>query len=431
MEKILIKNGRVVNPDNKIDEVLDILIEGSKIKYLKKPLSITADKIINAQGKIVVPGLIDMHVHLREPGREDEETIASGTKAAAMGGITSVCCMANTNPCIDNVSGVKFVLLKAEKEGLINVFPIGSITKNLLGKELSSMGEMSKAGIVAVSDDGNLIMNAKIMRRALEYAKTFNLPTIVHCEDLNLSHNGVMNEGKVSAILGLAGIPREAENIMVARDIALANLTGAKLHIAHVSTKESVTLIKEAKRKGIKVTCETCPHYFTLTEKNVGKYNTNMKMKPPLRTQTDINAIKEGLAEGTIDCIVSDHAPHLDIEKNTEFNLAAFGIIGLETLLPLIMVELVEKKVLSLSEAIKKVTLNPATILGLKEGRLKKGEYANLTIIDPQMELKIGNDFFHSKCKNSPFIGRKLKGFAVTTIVEGRIVMENRTFVSN
>ncbi len=431
MKKILIKNGKVIDPASKTNELLDILIEGNKISSLKKSFSFTAEKVIDAQGKIVVPGLIDMHVHLREPGREDEETIASGTKAAAMGGITSVCCMANTNPCIDNVSGVKFILLRAQNEGLVNVFPIGSVTKELLGRELSPMGEMSKAGIVAVSDDGSSIMNAKIMRRALEYAKTFNLPVIVHSEDLNLSQGGVMNEGKMSAILGLTGIPREAENIMVARDIALAELTGAKIHIAHVSTKESVSLVKEAKKKGIKVTCETCPHYFTLTEKSVGKYNTNMKMKPPLRTQDDIKAIRDGLADETIDCIVSDHAPHLDIEKDTEFNLAAFGVVGLETILPLIMVELVEKKVLSLSEAIKKVTLNPATILKLKKGRIKVGECADLTIIDSRKELKIDAGFFHSKCKNSPFIGTKLKGFAVTTIVKGKIVMENRTFVSN
>lgn len=431
MKKILIKNGRVIDPANKIDKILNILIEGNKIASLKKSPSTNCQKIIDASGKIVVPGLIDMHVHLREPGREDEETISSGTKAAAMGGITSVCCMANTNPCIDNVSGVHFILLKAKNEGVINIFPIGTITKELKGCELSEIGKMSKAGIVAISDDGKSVMNAQIMRRALEYAKTFNLPVIEHCEDSNLSQNGIMNEGKMSTILGLKGIPREAERIIVSRDIALAELTGAKLHIAHVSIKESIDLIRCAKQKGIKVTCETCPHYFTLTEEDIKKYNTNMKIKPPLRTHADVKAICSGLADGTIDCIVSDHAPHLDIEKNMEFNLAPFGIIGLETLLPLVFVELVEKKILSLPEAIKKITLNPATILGLKRGKLNVGEYADLTIIDPQMEINISPDFFHSKCKNSPFIGRKLKGFSITTIVNGKIVMENRKLVSN
>jgi len=328
--KLVIRNGRVVDPKNKIDKKVDILIEDGKITKIGesskfRPGDVTRSTItIDATAKVVTPGLVDMHTHLREPGREDEETIASGTRAAAQGGFTSICCMSNTQPVIDSVSGVKFILTTASQEGVVNVYPIGSITKGQKGEELAEIGKMRIAGIVGISDDGKPVMNAHIMRRALEYAKMFNLPVISHCEDLNLSMGGVMNEGFTSTVLGLKGIPRQAEEVMVARDIALAELTSGKLHLAHITTRRSVELIRQAKKK-IKVTCETAPHYFSLSEEDVQGYDTNTKINPPLRTKDDIKALCEGLADGTIDCIASDHAPHLDMEKDLEYNIAPFS----------------------------------------------------------------------------------------------------------
>ncbi len=432
--KLVIRNGRVVDPKNKIDKKVDILIEDGKITKIGesskfRPGDVTRSTItIDATGKVVTPGLLDMHTHLREPGREDEETIASGTRAAAQGGFTSICCMSNTQPVIDSVSGVKFILTTASQEGVVNVYPIGSITKGQKGEELAEIGKMRIAGIVGISDDGKPVMNAQIMRRALEYAKMFNLPVISHCEDLNLSMGGVMNEGFTSTVLGLKGIPRQAEEIMVARDIALAELTSGKLHLAHITTRRSVELIRQAKKKKIKVTCETAPHYFSLSEEDVQGYDTNTKINPPLRTKDDIKALCEGLADGTIDCIVSDHAPHLDVEKDLEYNIAPFGIIGLETMLPLIFTNLVSKKILNLNQAIAKLTVNPANILGLEKGSLSIGSDADLTIIDLNLKKKIGNEFT-SQSKNSPFIGMELKGFPVTTIVGGKVVMKDGKLV--
>lgn len=428
--KSIIRNGRVVDPKNKIDKKVDILIENGKIAKIGessqfRPGEVTRSTItIDATGKVVTPGLIDMHTHLREPGREDEETIASGTRAAAQGGFTSICCMPNTQPVIDSVSGVKFILTTASQEGVVNVYPIGSITKGQKGEELAEIGKMRIAGIVGISDDGKPVMNAQIIRRALEYANMFNLPVISHCEDLNLSLDGVMNEGFTSTILGLKGIPRQAEEIMVARDIALAELTGGKLHLAHITTRRSVELVGQAKKKRISVTCETAPHYLSLSEEDVRGYNTNTKTNPPLRTKDDIKALCEGLADGTIDCIASDHAPHLDVEKDLEYNMAPFGIIGLETMLPLIITNLVRKKILSLNEAIAKLTVNPANILGLEKGSLSIGADADLTIIDLNLEKKVGNEFT-SQSKNSPFIGWELQGFPVVTIVGGKVVMKD------
>jgi len=424
--KLVIRNGRVVDPKNKIDKKVDILIEDGKITKIGesskfRPGDVTRSTItIDATAKVVTPGLVDMHTHLREPGREDEETIASGTRAAAQGGFTSICCMSNTQPVIDSVSGVKFILTTASQEGVVNVYPIGSITKGQKGEELAEIGKMRIAGIVGISDDGKPVMNAHIMRRALEYAKMFNLPVISHCEDLNLSMGGVMNEGFTSTVLGLKGIPRQAEEVMVARDIALAELTSGKLHLAHITTRRSVELIRHAKKK-IKVTCETAPHYFSLSEEDVQGYDTNTKINPPLRTKDDIKALCEGLADGTIDCIASDHAPHLDMEKDLEYNIAPFGIIGLETMLPLIFTNLVSKKILNLNQAIAKLTVNPANILGLEKGSLSIGSDADLTIIDLNLKKKIGNEFT-SQSKNSPFIGMELKGFPVATIVGGKVV---------
>ena len=432
--KLVIRNGRVVDPKNGIDKRLDILVENGKIVKIGEPTQFRPGDVtratvtIDATGKMVTPGLIDMHTHLREPGREDEETIASGTRAAAQGGFTSICCMPNTQPVIDSVSGVKFILTTAAQEGVVNVYPIGSITKGQKGEELAEIGKMRIAGIVGISDDGKPVMNAQIMRRALEYAKMFNLTVISHCEDLNLSLDGVMNEGFISTVLGLQGIPRQAEEIMVARDIALVELTGGKLHLAHITTRGSVELIRQAKKKRIRVTCETAPHYFSLSEEDVQGYNTNTKINPPLRTKDDIKALCEGLADGTIDCIASDHAPHLDVEKDLEYNMASFGIIGLETTVPLVLTNLVRKEILGLSEAIAKLTINPANILGLEKGFLSIGSDADLTIIDLDLKKKIGKEFT-SQSKNSPFIGEELSGFPVATIVAGKVVMEDGKLV--
>jgi len=421
--KLLIKNGRVIDPSNKIDKIYDILVVGDKItkigKNIKEHSSDTT--VIDAKNMIVVPGIIDVHTHLREPGHEEEETIATGTKSAAAGGITTILCMPNTHPVIDNQTAVEFILLKAKNEGSVNVYPIGAVTKGSLGEELTEIGELKKAGVVAISDDGNCIMNALIMRRALEYASMFDLPVVSHCEDINLSKNGVMNEGEISIKLGLKPIPKESEEIIVARDIILSRLTGGHLHIAHVSTKGAVELVREAKRNNINVTAETCPQYFTLTDEAVMSYDTNTKIKPPLRTREDIDAIINGLKDGTIDCIATDHAPHTIEEKNKEYELAPFGIIGLETLIPLVITYLVNKKRLSLRDVISKLTVNPAKIFGLEKGNLSIGSIADITIIDLNKEQVI-KDNFVSKSKNSPFIGWKLKGFPVYTIVSGKIV---------
>ncbi|GHT55810.1 dihydroorotase [Endomicrobiia bacterium] len=417
-----IKNIRIVDPSQKKDSVGNVFIENGKIV---SKLSGNVDKEIDGRGKIAVPGLIDVHSHLREPGQEDKETIYTGTRSAAKGGITTVFCMPNTKPVIDNAPAAEFILLKAQKEGLVNVFPIGCATKGSEGMELSEIGVLKKAGVVAISDDGLPISNSQIMRRALEYTKMFKLPVISHSEDKELSKNGVMNEGKNSTILGLRGIPRQAEEVMVSRDIMLAELTGGYLHIAHVSTAGSVGLVRQAKEKGIKVTAETCPHYFTLTDDIVKVYDANTKMNPPLREQKDVDAIKQGLADGTIDCIATDHAPHIQEEKNREFDLAPFGIIGFETALSLILNELVDKGVLSLSDAIAKMTLNPAKIFNLTaRGSLEEGSIADITIIDQKYSYKFEEESIVSKSKNSPFVGRKFNGGAVMTIVAGNVVWQ-------
>ncbi len=420
--KILLKGGRIIDPESKRNEIADVLIESGKIKKTGKNLK-TKSKVINVKGKIVVPGLIDMHTHLREPGNESEETITSGTMAAAKGGYTTVCSMPNTDPPVDSVSGVKYILTTCAQEGNIRVLPIGAITKERKGVELTEIGKMTKAGIVAISDDGTSVMNALVMRRAMEYSKMFNIIIISHSEDLNLSKNGMMNEGRVSTIMGLKGIPAQAEEVMVARDISLAELTGCHLHLAHITTNRSVSLIKEAKKRKIKVTAEVTPHHLTLTDIDVQGYNTNCKVNPPLRTEKDRKSLIKGLKDSTIDCIATDHAPHLEQEKNKEFDLAPFGITGLETALPLLLSELVEKKYLTLMELIEKMSINPAKILKNEAiGRLKEGTNADITVIDLEIQKTISDEFFLSKSKNSPFIGKKLKGFPVLTIYNGKIV---------
>jgi dihydroorotase len=422
---LIIKNGTVIDPQSKLNTDVDILISDGRIEQLKKGINRADAEIIDAKGKVVVPGFIDVHTHLREPGHEEEETIASGTRAAARGGVTSVFCMPNTHPPLDNAPAVEFVLLKAQKEGIVNVFPIGCVTKGSNGEELAEIGILKKSGIVAISDDGNAVMNSQVMRRALEYTKMFKIPVIAHCEDMALTKNGAMNEGYTSMLLGLRGIPHQSEDIMVSRDIMLSELTGGHLHVAHVSSKDSVELIRQAKKRKVNVTAETCPHYFTLTDEDVKKtdYDTNTKMKPPLRTAEDVKALKEGLKDGTIDCISTDHAPHTIEEKNKEFDLAPFGIVGLETLFSLVLTELVEKKVLTLSEAIAKMALNPAKIFGLKDrGSLRIGNIADIAIIDLKKKYIVRKEDFVSKSKNSPFIGRTLKGVVEKTIVGGKLV---------
>jgi dihydroorotase len=418
---LLIKNGQVIDPANKVDGKLDILVSDGKIAKLGKPGSISADgaQMIDATGSLVVPGLIDMHVHLREPGFEYKETIATGTAAAKAGGFTSVCCMPNTNPVNDNRSVYEFILSQA-KNASARVHPIGAITKGSRGEELAEMSELHAAGCPAVSDDGRPVMNASVMRRAMEYSKIFDMLLISHCEDTALSDKGVMNEGLVSTELGLRGIPRAAEEVMTGRDIALAELTGARLHIAHVSTTGSVRMVRNAKGRGIKVTAETCPHYFSLTQEAVRGYNTMAKMNPPLRTAEDVAAIKQGLRDGTIDVIATDHAPHAADEKSGEFDYAPFGIVGLETALGLAL-NLVGEGILSLAEVIRKFSATPAAILKLDKGTLSVGADADITIIDPNKEWTVDASRFRSKSRNTPFNGWKLRGMAVQTIVGGRI----------
>jgi len=421
--KRLIKGGRLIDPAGGIDEISDLLIEGGKVTAVGRKISPQGAEVIEAQGKVVVPGLVDMHVHLREPGREDEETIHTGTRAAARGGFTSVACMPNTSPVIDNQGTVKFIYSQAGKTGIVSVFPIGSITKGRKGKELAEIGELKESGVVAISDDGSPVENPELMRRALEYAKMFDLPVISHCEDRNLSGEGVMHEGYFSTLLGLTGIPAAAEEVMVARDLELAELSGGFLHLAHVSTARAVEMVRQAKLRGIKVTCETAPHYFSLTAEAVKDFDTNTKMNPPLRTEEDVAAIKEGLKDGTIDVIATDHAPHTIVEKEVEYNLAPFGIIGLETALPLVLTRLVEEKVLTLSQAITRMSLNPAQVLRLDKGTLSVGAAADITIIDLDKKLTVKADELESRSKNSPFLGWKLRGAAIMTIVGGEIVM--------
>ena len=422
--KIVIKDGHIIDPSQGIDRVGDILIEDGKIKEITdqgtKVKNNPEIRIINAQGMIIIPGLIDMHVHLREPGFEYKETIQTGTMAAVKGGFTTVCCMPNTFPVNDNASVTEFIKRKASQEGHCAVLPIGAITKGQKGQELAEIGTMRNEGCIAFSDDGQPVMHSLIMRRALEYSKSFDVPVISHSEDLTLSDDGVINEGLISVTLGLKGIPPEAEQIMIFRDILLAELTGGRLHIAHVSTEGSVNLIRNAKNRGINVTAETCPHYFSLTEDAVQGYNTNAKVNPPLRTLRDIAAIKEGLKDGTIDVIATDHAPHHRDEKMRAFDMAPFGISGLETALGLSL-RLVQEDILTLPQLIEKMTLNPAKIFRINKGTLRAGMDADLLVVDQKKEYTVHAERFISKGKNTPFEGWELKGAPVLTMYKGKI----------
>jgi len=426
--EMIIAGGRVIDPASGLNKVADIYVQDGKIIKIetkklisKKKTSSNNHEIIPGWDKIVTPGLIDVHVHLREPGSEDEETIVSGSKAGVAGGFTSICCMPNTHPPLDSQEAIKFVYDQA-KLAPGRVFCVGAVTKGQKGEELTEIGELVDAGAVAITDDGKPVSNSEVMRRALEYTKMFDIPVIEHCEDLNLSKEGMMNESFTSTLLGLKGIPAIAEEIMVARNIKLAAYTGGRVHIAHLSTAGSVELVREAKKKKINVTCEVTPHHFTLNEEMIASYDTNLKMNPPLRSKKDILAIKAGLKDGTIDCIATDHAPHSIEEKEVEFELAPFGIIGLETALGLVVTELIEPGILSWSEAMAKMTVNPAKILKLNLGQIKIGYPADLTIIDPKQSWTVDVSAFKSKSKNSPFGGRRLKGKVVCTIVNGKIV---------
>lgn len=427
---LLIKNGRVIDPSNGVDDFLDILIDQGKIVEVcqaegkkKKRNEEGVTKIIDAQDKVVVPGLIDMHVHLREPGHEYKETIKTGCQAAAWGGFTSIACMPNTNPVNDNQSVTEYIMDKARREGCVNVFPIGAITRGLQGECLTEMGELSSAGVVAVSDDGKTVRNSELMRRGMEYANNFNLLVICHCEDSDLVADGVMNEGFTSTRLGLKRIPNAAEEVIVTRDILLAELTGCRVHIAHVSTEGAVRIVREAKSRGIKVTAETAPHYFSLSEEALELFDTNLKVNPPLRNVRDVEAIKEGLRDGTLDVIATDHAPHSSLEKDVEFDYASSGMVGLETALPLAL-QLVREKVLSLPDLLLKFTVNPAKILGIPKGTLRPGDDADITIIDLSLKRKVDVNQFKSKSRNSPFQGWELEGGVLYTIVGGKVIKD-------
>ncbi|HLF85475.1 MAG TPA: dihydroorotase [Nitrospiria bacterium] len=420
---ILIKGGYLIDGKAKRGEVYDILIEGGKITSIGKDLRPGPDceNVIDATRKVVIPGLIDMHTHAREPGYEYKENIRSVSEAAAAGGFTTICPMPNTNPVNDNRTVTEFIRSRAKQVGIVNFLPIGAITKGSQGVELAEIGELYDAGCIAISDDGRPVMNSEVMRRGMEYARGFDMLVISHCEDANLSSGGVMNEGIISTRLGLHGIPPAAEEVMVARDILLAEYTGCRLHLAHISTAGSVRIIREAKARGIAVTAETAPHYFALTEEAVEGYDTNAKVNPPLRTSLDMAAVREGMKDGTIDLIATDHAPHALEEKELEFDQAPFGISGLETALSLTL-GLVEDGIFSLEEAISRLTINPARVLRIDKGFLAVGSDADIAIIDLDERWEVDPARFRSKGKNSPFAGWKVKGSVFMTLAGGRIV---------
>lgn len=420
--KLLVKGGQVIDPANNRDDMLDILVEDGKISKIGRNLKARNAEILDAAGKIVCPGFIDIHAHLREPGFEYKEDLASGTRAAAAGGFTTVCCMPNTNPVIDNMAVARFVRERAKRTGVVNVLPIGSITKQQAGEELSEYADLIAAGCVALSDDGKPVSKADVMRHALEYTRMFGVPVLSHCEDLSLSAQGQMHEGFYSTYYGLKGIPAAAEEVMVARDIILARLTGGRLHICHASTLGTMDLIRQAKAEGLNVTCEVTPHHLTLSDEIVGTYDADTKVMPPLRSQEHIEALRAALLDGTIDCIATDHAPHHLESKDCEYNLAAVGISGLETAVAVVMDQLVNRNLLTLNEMVRLFTSGPADVMGLAKGRLNVGEAADITIIDPHLSKTVDPQQFYSKGKNTPFKNMHLTGWPWATIVRGRLV---------
>jgi dihydroorotase len=421
MSTLRIINGRVLDPANHIDQITDLWIRDDRILALGPQSSLQADHTLDLTNKLVCPGLIDMHVHLREPGREEDETIATGTASALAGGVTSVACMPNTEPALDNQAAAEFVHLQAQRAGNANVFPIGAITKERKGAELAEIGGLVEGGAVAFTDDGSPVVSAEIMRRALEYCKMFDKAVLSHAEDLDLTRGGVMNEGFESMRLGLRGMPAAAEEIMIYRDIALAELTGGRLHILHVSTAGGVDLIRQGKKRGVRVTGEACPHHFTLTDSCLRTFDSNYKMAPPLRTEADVQAILTGLKDDTLDVIATDHAPHAPEKKMRELDQAPNGIIGLETLLPICVTFLIEPGHLTWPRLIEKLTIQPARVLGINRGTLKPGAIADVTIIDPAIEWTIDPSKFKSKSRNCPYAGWKVRGRAETVIVGGAV----------
>lgn len=417
---LLIRNGRVVDPAGGTDAVADVWVAEGRIHKLGRGLKAPAGaEIIDATGKVVCPGFIDMHVHLREPGFEYKETIASGTRAAAAGGFTAVACMANTFPVNDNRAVTDYILARAKVEGVVRVYPIGAVTRNLEGTQLAEMAEQAEAGCVAFSDDGKCVMNAELYRRAMEYALPFGTPVISHAEDCQLAHGAPMNEGFVSTELGLSGQPGAAEDVMVARDIILAELTGAHLHVAHISTAGAVRLVREAKARGVRVTAEVTPHHLVLTDEAVRSYDPNCKMAPPLRTKRDVEACLEALVDGTIDCVATDHAPHATSEKEGEFAEAANGVVGLETAVPLLLDRLVRPGVLDLPTLVARLSTGPARLLNLPGGSLAPGAEADITILDLEQDFTVDPAAFHSRSRNTPFAGFTGRGAPWMTLVGG------------
>jgi len=419
--KILIKAGRVIDPASGIDMVADVLLADGNVARIGHGLSAPDGEVLDARGLIVCPGLIDIHVHLREPGNEGAETIATGTAAAVAGGFTSVACMPNTKPAIDNETAVEFIYRQTDHEGSCNVYPIGAVTKGRRGEELAEMGQMIRAGAVGFSDDGRGVNNTAVMFRALQYVRMFDKPILQHCEDESLVRGGVMNGGKTAIRLGLPGMNPVAEDLMIQRDLMLVEQTRARYHVCHISTARAVELVRQAKAAGLPVTCEVCPHHLLLTEESCSTYDTNFKMNPPLRTRHDVEACRQGVADGTIDCLVTDHAPHALQDKDLEFLDAPFGIIGLETAIPLYIKALIEPGLIDWVSLIERLTVRPAAVLSLPKGTLAPGADADVTLIDPEMEWTVDVRQFRSKSRNCPFDGWTVRGRAVTTIVGGRI----------
>lgn len=420
--KLILSGGRIIDPSQNLDREGDLIIEDGKVAGIVASGSASGDTVRDVRGKLVTPGLIDIHVHLREPGFEYKEDIESGTRAAAAGGFTAVCCMPNTNPSIDTAAVVRQIIERAEEVGSARVYPIAALTRNMSGDQLCEIADLKAAGACAISDDAFPIQNAETMRRGMEYCAQFGMVLMTHNEDKHLTAGGAMNEGYTATVMGVPGIPRVAEDIAVARNILLSELTGCKLHLLHMSTGRSVDILRKAKSRGISVTGETAPHYIALTDAACEGYNTNAKMNPPLRTAEDSEILKQGLADGTIDCIATDHAPHAAYEKEREFDRAPFGILGLETSFPVTYTHLVKTGVLTIQDAIAKMSTVPARILGLPGGTLRDGASADVAVFDLDAEFEVTLDTLRSKSRNTPFMGRRLQGRAIFTVLNGRII---------
>ena len=423
---ILIKNGRLINPSENLDKVMDIFVEDGIIKEKAESIEKQADTVIDAAGCYVMPGLIDLHVHFRDPGLTYKEDIETGSKAAAKGGFTTVCCMPNTKPVVDNVETVKYIIEKGEKTGLTNVLPVGAVTKNMAGVEITDVEELKKAGICAISEDGKPVMNSGVYRKAMKNAAKANVPVLAHCEDINLVEGGVINLGDKSSELGVKGISNAVEDVIAMRDIMLAKETGATLHLCHCSTKDSVEMVKRAKEEGIKVTAEVCPHHFSMCSDDITSNDGNFKMNPPLRAREDMEALIKGLQDDIMDVISTDHAPHSAEEKAKDLEHAPFGIVGLETSVALTVTNLVKKGYLTPMQMAAKMSYNPAKVLGIPKGTLDEGKIADITIIDPDKEYTIDVNTFESKGKNTPFDGYKVSGEVEYTILNGKVVYSNK-----